>query len=143
MHNLLLIEDSEDSYHLVVRALGPQYKIVWAKNWKEGYEALAAQPFDMILLDVVLPDGDGFQIGSQLQNDAALNQVPLIFITAQTTLSDKVLGFSIGADEISNATVISKWICPHSEPLLLKKMAKTRSILLPLNLNCFSVCAVM
>jgi DNA-binding response OmpR family regulator len=53
----------------------------------------------MILLDVKLPDGDGFQMATEIQADPRLKAIPLIFITAQGSLSDRVFGFNLGADD--------------------------------------------
>lgn len=98
-HYLLLIEDSEDSYHLVSRALAPAISVSWARNCEEAASALRVRAWDCILLDVVLPDGDGFQIAADIQRDESLKKIPLIFLTGQTTLSDRVMGISIGADD--------------------------------------------
>lgn len=98
-HYLLLVEDSEDSYHLVSRALAPSISVSWARNCAEAKAALRVRAWDCILLDVVLPDGDGFQIASDIQKDEVLRKIPLIFLTGQNTLSDRVLGISIGADD--------------------------------------------
>ena len=99
MHNVLLVEDSPDAFHLVKRALGAAIRLEWAKTLAEASQALQKKAFDLILLDVTLPDGDGYRLCSILQTDDQLKNVPVIFLTAKNTISDKVLGFSVGADD--------------------------------------------
>lgn len=98
-HYVLLVEDSDDSYHLVTRALAPAISVSWARNCAEARSALRVRQWDCILLDVILPDGDGFKIAQEIQQDPKLKRIPLIFLTGQTTLSDRVLGIAIGADD--------------------------------------------
>ncbi len=117
MYSILLIEDSEDSYHLAHRALGPEYEITWCKSYQQAVNILETKSWDMILLDIVLPDGNGFDLAAKIQNDLKLKLIPLIFLTTQSTLSDRVLGFDIGADD---------YICKPYEPLELKARVRSR-----------------
>jgi len=54
---------------------------------------------DLILLDVSLPDGNGFQLCSRLQHDDTFRNIPVIFLTAHTATADKITAFSVGADD--------------------------------------------
>ena len=99
MHNVLLVEDSSDAFNLVKRALGSSVHLEWAKSLGEASRTLQKKNFDLILLDVMLPDGDGYRLCSILQTDDQLKNVPVIFLTAKNSVSDKVLGFSVGADD--------------------------------------------
>jgi two-component system phosphate regulon response regulator OmpR len=99
MNKILLVEDSIDAYQLVDRALGSSYELHWAQNLQDAFQAVKNHTFDLILLDVMLPDGDGFKLCSVLQTDESHAQTPVIFLTAKNSVSDKVLGFSVGADD--------------------------------------------
>lgn len=99
MNKILLVEDSIDSYQLVERALGGAYEIQWAQNLHDAFQMVQGGLFDLILLDVMLPDGEGYKLCSVLQADPTLSQIPVIFLTAKNSVSDKVLGFSVGADD--------------------------------------------
>ncbi len=99
MHNVLLVEDSSDAFNLVKRALGSSVHLEWAKSLGEASRTLQNKNFDLILLDVMLPDGDGYRLCSILQTDDQLKNVPVIFLTAKNSVSDKLLGFSVGADD--------------------------------------------
>jgi DNA-binding response OmpR family regulator len=98
LRQILLIEDSIEIYQLVLKALGGYYHLDWAKNLFEGNEALKTHKRDLILLDVELPDGNGFEYCQSLQSTKGFN-TPVIFLTAKGDVEDKVVGFSVGADD--------------------------------------------
>jgi two-component system phosphate regulon response regulator PhoB len=117
MHNVLLVEDSSDAFNLVKRAMGSSVHLEWAKSLAEASKVLQKKPFDLILLDVMLPDGDGYRLCSILQTDDQLKNIPVIFLTAKNSVSDKVLGFSVGADD---------FISKPFDPLELKARVDSR-----------------
>jgi DNA-binding response OmpR family regulator len=99
MHKILVVEDSADSFNLVKRAIDDFAILDWAKSLTEALKILKKRSFDLILLDVTLPDGDGFRLCSLLQTDEKLREIPVIFLTALNSISDKVMGLSMGADD--------------------------------------------
>jgi DNA-binding response OmpR family regulator len=99
MYKVLLVEDSSESYELVKRALSSSVQLEWAKSLADAYKAIQKKSFSLILLDVMLPDGDGYRLCSIMQNDDRIEKVPVIFLTAKNSVSDKVLGFSVGGDD--------------------------------------------
>lgn len=117
MHSILLVEDSVDAYNLVKRAIGGSLHLEWTKSLAEATAILQKKAFDLILLDVMLPDGDGFRLCSVLQTDDQLKNIPVIFLTAKNSVSDKVLGFSVGADD---------FISKPFDPLELKARVESR-----------------
>jgi two-component system phosphate regulon response regulator PhoB len=117
MHSILLVEDSTDAFNLVKRALGNTVQLEWAKSLAESSQILQKKFFDLILLDVMLPDGDGYRLCSILQTDDRLKSIPIIFLTAKNSVSDKVLGFSVGADD---------FISKPFDPLELKARIESR-----------------
>ncbi|MGE3975362.1 MAG: response regulator transcription factor [Bdellovibrionales bacterium] len=99
MHNILLIEDSEPIKDLVCHSLGADFKVAWVSRLQEATKILNENSFDLILLDVGLPDGDGFKFFSLLLNSHRFKKIPVIFLTAKDDVSDKVLGISLGAED--------------------------------------------
>lgn len=98
MRQILLIEDTLEVYQLVLKALGTSYHLDWAKSLEEGTKSLAAHKPDLILLDVELPDGNGFEYCQNLQSNKGFN-TPVIILTAKSEVEDKVVGFTVGADD--------------------------------------------
>jgi DNA-binding response OmpR family regulator len=99
MNRVLIVEDSLEAFELVRRAMGTSVQLDWAKSLHESSALLDKKTFDLILLDVTLPDGDGFRLCSLLQANDELKGIPVIFLTARNSIPDKVMGFSVGADD--------------------------------------------
>jgi DNA-binding response OmpR family regulator len=98
MHKVLVVEDSEESKNLIYQALGADFEMVWAQTIAETQKKLNENSYDIILLDVGLPDGDGFHFFSMLQQTEFSN-ISVIFLTAKDETSAKVLGLSLGAED--------------------------------------------
>ena len=98
MAKILLIEDEPISRKLVTVCLS-QYEVATAETLAEAREQLKKQKFDLILLDLQLPDGDGFSFLSELQSGPAGGQARVILLTAKSLPSDKAKGLALGADD--------------------------------------------
>lgn len=66
---------------------------------RSALESLNSEVVDFILLDVELPDESGFHFCARLRNDVKFKNIQIIFVTGKTSLTDKILGFSLGADD--------------------------------------------
>lgn len=99
MFRILVVEDSPESQTLIRRALCDDYALSFASTAEAGRREAVAQVPDLVLLDAGLPDSDGFALCSQLRCDPALQDVPIVFLTARGETSDKVMAFRIGADD--------------------------------------------
>ncbi|MBC7691690.1 MAG: response regulator transcription factor [Methylotenera sp.] len=99
MERILLVEDSVEFQLLVKKSLGPMFDISNAGGISDATDQLSRNDFDLILLDVTLPDGNGFQFCSLLKTMERTSDVPVIMLTGKDASSDKVMGFSLGADD--------------------------------------------
>lgn len=99
MQKVLVLDDAEEIFFLVKTILGGAYDVSWAPSLEVGRRELASSVFDLILLDVTLPDGNGFHFFTELKNKAGWVCPPVIFFTGKGEVSEKVLGFSLGADD--------------------------------------------
>lgn len=96
---ILLVEDAKETKDLVCKTLGPSFAVTWVTTLKEASLLLKEKYFQLILLDVGLPDGDGFQFYSMLKNEDHGRGVAVIFLTARDSESDKVMGITMGAED--------------------------------------------
>lgn len=95
---ILIIEDDQDIAQLLLLHLSDIYRTVQViHNGKVGFEAGLNQAWDVILLDLRLPDMDGLEICKQLRSHHILT--PILMLTSKSTELDQVLGFEIGADD--------------------------------------------
>lgn len=99
MSRILLVDDATDDQRIIMTSLGKTHDVRVAATLGEARACLKSETFDLLLLDVQLPDGDGFQFCAELQNDAEARQIPVIFLTVRSDTPDKVLGFSLGAED--------------------------------------------
>lgn len=127
MYRILAVEDSPEAFRLIHNALGTQYKIEWAKSLKDASDFLSRSKFDLILLDGNLPDGDGFQFCSMINASDELSLIPKFFLTARTNLADKVMGFSVGADDFITKPFEPMELRARIESKLRKKARTTES----------------
>jgi response regulator RpfG family c-di-GMP phosphodiesterase len=119
--NVLIIDDQPDNLTLIKDLLKDQYKIRVANNGKHGLEIAQSDiPPDLILLDIMMPEMDGYEVCQQLKNEACTCDIPVIFLTAKAEAKDEQFGFDIGAVDY-----ITK---PVSPPILLARV-KTHLVL--------------
>src|SRR5580704_18523430 len=98
-HGELLVVDDEpflrDAVAASLRFLG--FEVTTAETAADALRLARDRPFDLVVLDVMLPDGDGFDIVRRLRRDGC--GVPVIFLTARDTEADKVTGLTLGGDD--------------------------------------------
>lgn len=97
---ILLIEDNPLQARQTADLLGQAgYETLLAQNGAAGFKLAKTQSFDLILLDVVLPDFSGDKICQWIKNDETTRSIPVIMLTARGTTEDKVAGLEMGADD--------------------------------------------
>jgi diguanylate cyclase (GGDEF)-like protein len=97
---LLLIDDSETQSGQIKQSLERLgYTVEWARSGVEGLKLARSNRPDLVLLDVVMADIDGFAVCRWLKMNAETREIPVIMLTVRTALADKVEGLNIGADD--------------------------------------------
>jgi DNA-binding response OmpR family regulator len=97
MARIFVVEDNEGLREAVVSYLRlDDHEVIEFPRLEGVEQACAAREPDLIILDVMLPDGDGFLLARRLRKSS---QVPLLFLTARTSESDRITGFELGADD--------------------------------------------
>lgn len=99
MEKILFIEDDSESLFAVQKALENDYEVISCTTLKEAKEQADRQEFNMILLDVSLPDGDGFQFLAHLKNIKKHQEIPSLFISGKSSISDQIVGYTLGAED--------------------------------------------
>jgi two-component system, cell cycle response regulator len=97
---LLLVEDSDTQGSHIKRtleALG--YAVVWARSGIEGLKLARTEPPDLVILDVVMADVDGFAVCRWLKMHAETREIPVIMLTVRNELQDRVEGLNVGAND--------------------------------------------
>ena len=95
---LLLVDDDSENIQVVHSILKDQYKIRVAMNGTKALELAKMEPLpDLILLDVMMPQMDGYTVCSRLKADPKTCDTPVIFLTGKTEVADETRGFEVGA----------------------------------------------
>ena len=99
-HCVLIIEDEPDIRKTIDYNLSKEsFKVVQAESIAEGEKALAAKKIDVVILDLMLPDGSGLTLCRDIKSEAKTKHIPVIILTAKTEEVDRVVGFELGADD--------------------------------------------
>lgn len=96
---VLLVEDIPAMQMLVKSLIGQACLLTCADNLKQAEEALNNHQFSLVLLDVILPDGNGFEFCEMIRKQERFQGLPIIFLTSQNEIKDRVRGFNLGADD--------------------------------------------
>jgi two-component system OmpR family response regulator len=117
MAEILIIEDDESTLLLMRRVLEPEHSVTGCLRMSEARQALRKKTFNLILLDVVLPDGDGFMFFDELGKSGQLKSIPVLFVTGKSSVSDQVMGYSLGAED---------YIVKPINPLILRACVNSK-----------------
>lgn len=94
---ILVVDDTPTNASLLNRFLNQQYRVKLANNGIKALQLAAAEPPDLILLDIMMPDMDGYEVCRRLKADPVTQHIPVIFLTAKSETEDEEEGFAVGA----------------------------------------------
>lgn len=94
---ILYIEDDETLAFLTADNLEQYFHVTHCNNGKKGFELFCKETFDIVVLDIMLPDMDGFEIAEHIRKKN--KEIPIIFLSAKTMKEDRIKGLKLGADD--------------------------------------------
>ncbi len=94
--NILIVDDMTSNIEVLNGVLGSDYEIMFATSGKEALEMASSHIPDLILLDIVMPDMDGYEVCARLKADAVTRDIPIIFVTAKDQEEDESKGLNAG-----------------------------------------------
>jgi putative two-component system response regulator len=112
---ILIVDDEPGNINILSELLMPQYKIRVAKNGEKALRiAFSEDKLDLILLDVMMPGMDGFEVCRRIKSTLKTQDIPIIFLTSKSQVEDEEEGFNLGA--------VDYIIKPISAPILLARV---------------------
>jgi putative two-component system response regulator len=111
---VLIVDDAPENIHVLCAILGNDYQLKVAITGQLALKIVAMQPPDLIILDVMMPGLDGYEVCRQIKENEATRHIPVIFVTARRNIEDETRGFEVGA-----ADYITK---PFSQPIVLARV---------------------
>lgn len=124
--NILIIDDKRSDIRLLSKTLSEQgYIVRGAAKGKMGIKAAQADPPDLILLDIRMPDLDGYAVCEQLKSHPKTQDIPIIFLSALDDVLDKVRAFQIGAvDYITKPFQIEEVLARVNNQIIVRHLTK-------------------
>jgi putative two-component system response regulator len=111
---VLLIDDSSSNLALLSALLKEHYRVLVANSGSKGISIAGSQQPDIILLDVVMPDLDGYEVCAYLKHSPSTRNIPVLFLTSRSDVQDEKRGFELGA--------VDYIVRPVSAPILLARL---------------------
>lgn len=96
-YKVLLVDDEPNNLKVLQQILKDHYELIFAINGDKALAAAREHRPDMILLDIMMPGMDGYEVCRQLKADATTKHMPVIFVTAMSEIEDEARGFDVGA----------------------------------------------
>ncbi len=117
---ILIVDDAKENINVLAELLRPDFKIRATTNGEKALEiAFSDNPPDLILLDVIMPGMDGYEVCRKLKKQTNTKNIPVIFVTGKADEEDQVKGFNIGAiDYITkpfSAVIVKARVGMHAE----------------------------
>lgn len=124
---VLVVDDTPANIDILIDILSEDYDIAVATNGEEALESVAEELPDLILLDIMMPGMDGYEVCRRLKSAEDTRNIPVIFISAMSEISDEIKGFEVGAiDYITKP--FSPLVVQHRVNAILKLEEKTKEL---------------
>src|SRR5512143_2806374 len=118
---ILIVDDDLDTLRLVGLMLQHQgYRINAASSGIQAISMSQTDKPDLILLDIMMPEMDGYEVARKLRSDPATSHIPIIMFTAKTQVDDKVAGFEAGADDYLTKPTQPRELFAHVKAVLAR-----------------------
>jgi two-component system cell cycle response regulator DivK len=122
MPKILLVEDNEMNRDMLSRRLQRRgYEIVTAENGEQGLSLARLEAPDLILMDITLPEMDGWEVARLLKASEHTREIPIIALTARVLVSDRAKAFEVGCDDYDTKPVDFARLTEKIENLLVEK----------------------
>ncbi len=118
MKKILIVEDVEMNRDLLVQLLEDNYELVEAKDGLEGLEMITSESPDLVLLDISLPEMDGYEVTRAVRADEAISQVPIIAVTAHAMAGDEDRALEAGCNDYLTKPIDEEELWAKVEALL-------------------------
>jgi len=118
---ILVVDDELESVKLIGLMLQRRgYEIIAARSGAQALAKAQAENLDLVILDIMMPDMDGYEVCRQLRANPATASLPIIMFTAKTMVDDKVAGFQAGADDYLTKPIHPDELASRVEAVLLR-----------------------
>lgn len=118
---ILLVEDNKELLEVVAEELSDNYEVYTAENGKEALQSLEKNTIQLLISDVTMPIMDGFELCKNIKSNVDYSHIPVILLTARTSLQSKVQGLGMGADAYIEKPFETEFLKAQIESLLANR----------------------
>ena len=118
---MLLVEDNQELREFLRSIFSPMYRVVEAADGREGANKALKYLPDIIISDVMMPEKDGIEMTRELRADMTTSHIPIILLTAKTTIESKLEGLEYGADDYITKPFSATYLQARVENLLMQR----------------------
>ena len=122
-YRILLVEDNIELLNMTFEMLSESFTPLKATNGREAFNILLQEPVDLLVSDVMMPEMDGFELCRKVKSDIRLSHIPVVLLTAKTTMEAKIEGMEQGADAYIEKPFSMKYLKSQIENLLKLRLA--------------------
>ncbi|MBN1259390.1 MAG: response regulator [Anaerolineae bacterium] len=116
---ILVVDDDPETVKLIEFILQRKgYLVVGETSGAKALEKALQEPFDLIVLDVMMPEPDGFKVARELRSAQMTGEIPILFFTAKGSVTDKLAGFQVGGDDYLTKPIHPAELLARVEALL-------------------------
>lgn len=126
-HTILLVEDNEELLQILNSLFSPTYRVLLARNGKEGLEKARAERPDIIVSDVMMPEMSGTEMCLKIKNDFDVCHIPVVLLTALTSAEQNIEGLQRGADDYINKPFNAKVLLARCNNLVRNRIILQRN----------------
>ncbi|MGE0085194.1 MAG: response regulator [Desulfococcaceae bacterium] len=123
-YRILVVDDEPNNLQLMRQILSPHYQMAFAASGPKSLDIVKTLETDLILLDIMMPGMDGYEVCERLRNDEKTKHIPVIFVTAKDDVDDEVRGLELGAIDY-----ITKPVSPSIVKARVKNQLELKSAL--------------
>ena len=127
-NKIVIVDDDESIRNLVKDVLEKEnYKVIMCQDTDEGYKRVLKSKPDLVILDVKMPQIGGIELCRLLRETAETKNIPIIMLTVESSETDKIIGFGVGADDYVTKPFSNKELAARVKSLLRRTSRKEDS----------------
>ena len=126
---ILVVEDNDDLRSVIAEIIAARYEVLTAANGKKALEVLADNNCDLIVSDIMMPEMDGYELCEYVKSELRYSHIPIIQLTAKTSVEDKVRGLEYGADAYIEKPFSSEHLMAQIDSLIKNRERIRRALL--------------
>lgn len=126
---ILVVEDNDELREVIAEIIGARYEVLTAANGRKALDVLADRNCDLIVSDIMMPEMDGYELCEQVKSELRYSHIPIIQLTAKTSVEDKVRGLEFGADAYIEKPFSSEHLMAQIDSLIRNRERIRRALL--------------